>query len=335
MTERTDRASARGEPDPESDAELPGVEDLRVALATVLAADHVSAVSIIERSNAFFSGTFPNEVIRCRVDKGPELSLFCKYSHGYGANSYGHRGSVEYEAIVYEHVLQPLDFKGIARFYGAYREPGGAIWLVTECVTDFLPLTWLYDPRPFQAAAKWIGGFHSSCERVVPEASAKLTKYNAEYFLGWVERTLSFGGHWQRRFPWLTYLCRRFEDVLPLLLDDSTTVIHGEFYGKNVLQRQEQIFAVDWESAAVGTGEIDLAAITEGWPDEWRPGTEEAYKSGRWPEGAPAEFSRRLDAARMYLHLRWLGDRPEWTCHPNSKWRFQQIHHHGERLGLL
>ena len=60
-----------------------------------------------------------------------------------------------------------------------------------------------------------------------------------------------------------------------------------------------------------------------------------AYQQARWPDGAPAAFAQRLAAARLYMHLRWLGDRPVWTTHKNYLWRFDHLRSLGEQLGLI
>jgi hypothetical protein len=121
----------------------------------------------------------------------------------------------------------------------------------------------------------------------------------------------------------------------PLLA--GPTVIHGEYYAKTVLIRYQRLFMVDWESAAIGAGEIDVAALTEGtgWPAKLVLRCEDAYQRARWPEGAPAGFKRRLDAARIYLHFRWLGERPDWTTREKSLWRYDHLHTAAGRLGLI
>jgi hypothetical protein len=59
------------------------------------------------------------------------------------------------------------------------------------------------------------------------------------------------------------------------------------------------------------------------------------YQRVRWPHGAPAAFARRLAAAQMYMHFRWLGDRPEWTTHKNYLCYFEHLRSAGEQLELL
>jgi len=113
--------------------------------------------------------------------------------------------------------------------------------------------------------------------------------------------------------------------------------MHGEFYAKTILARGQTLFMLDWESAAVAAGEIDLAALTEGthWLASIVRQCERDYRQARWPEGAPADFRRRLDAAQIYLHFRWLGERPDWTVREKSLWRYSHLRATARRLGLI
>ena len=122
---------------------------------------------------------------------------------------------------------------------------------------------------------------------------------------------------------------------MALLLAPPVTIIHGEFYQKNVLLRDGTIYPVDWQSAAIASGEIDLAALVERWPAAIARACEDAYQRARWPDGAPTDFLRRLDAARVYLQFRWLGDRPEWTTDEACHWRFEPLRLTAMRLGLI
>jgi thiamine kinase-like enzyme len=135
--------------------------------------------------------------------------------------------------------------------------------------------------------------------------------------------------------PWLAPLCAELERLAVTLVDQPTTVIHGEFTPHNVLIRNGQAYPVDWESAAVAFGEIDLACLTDKWPADVRDACEAAYQSARWPTGVPDDFHRRLNLARLYWDFRWLGDRPEWTSSERVGPRFDHLRSVAERLGLL
>jgi hypothetical protein len=49
----------------------------------------------------------------------------------------------------------------------------------------------------------------------------------------------------------------------------------------------------------------------------------------------PAHFGRVLGAARLYLHFRWLGERPGQAALEGNVWRFEELRLEGERLGLI
>ena len=184
-------------------------------------------------------------------------------------------------------------------------------------------------------AARWIGRFHAANEaRLSSTPLPFLNTYDSAYYQGWARRTSLFAGPVQQRFPWLTTLCERSQVAISLLLAPPVTIIHGEYYPKNVLYRAGIIYPVDWESAAIAAGEIDLACLTDRWPAETVRECESAYQQARWPDGAPAAFAQRLAAARLYMHFRWLGDRPEWTTH-QQYWRFKYLRAVGEQLGLI
>jgi aminoglycoside phosphotransferase (APT) family kinase protein len=87
-------------------------------------------------------------------------------------------------------------------------------------------------------------------------------------------------------------------------------VVHGEFSLGNVLLRNGEVYPVDWESAGLAPGEIDLAFFTLGWPRRLRRRVEAAYTRRRWPGGPPPEFETTLKAARIHACFRVLGDSP-------------------------
>jgi len=318
---------------------LPNLQTLTVGLTSVLR----SQVTVLDRQSNIFTSTFPSEIVTCRVDEGSKLLLLCKYAAGgHRENVYGHRGGVAYEAAVYRHLLQP-SHASTPTFYGMYSDIStGDSWLVLEYLDNSLRLHLTSTkevtgvPAPIGLAARWIGQFHHVSEERVSYAQRPfLIKYDAEYYLGWVRRTSLFAGHLHERFPWLRTLCERSEELITPLLTSPLTVIHGEYYSQNILFRGGTVYPVDWESAALAAGEIDLAALTANWGPEIGRQCELEYQRARWPAGSPGDFERRLYAAQIYLCFRWLGDRPYWTSHPSYLHWFEQLRSAGERLGLI
>ena len=86
------------------------------------------------------------------------------------------------------------------------------------------------------------------------------------------------------------------------------TVIHGEFFSPNALNHNGVCSPVDWQSAAIAEGEVDLASLTHSRPRELVQKCESEYCKSRWTGGAPDDFEEALEAARVYMNLRWLGD---------------------------
>jgi hypothetical protein len=300
-------------------------------------------VTILKRELPPFMSTFPNEIVTCRLADGRRRRVFVKYQAGHSHDSYGHRGDIPYETEVYRRLLDPLrDFR--PKCLGAHTDPDtGDVSLFLEYVyrnVRLCDMVWkrsTRQPRAMIQAAQWVGHFHAAHERCVDDRSlAFLKRYDDAYYRGWAQRTLEFAAPLHARFPWLTDVCERDEWFAPLL-DDPPTVIHGEFYAKNVLVRRQHVFMVDWESTAVAAGAVDLAALTEGkyWPAALVRRCERAYVLARWPDGAPPRFARTLDAARVYLHFRWLGERPDWTIREKNLPRYDQLYAAAKRLSLI
>lgn len=328
---------------------LPNIQELAVGLTSVLG----SQATILDRQPNTYASTFPSEVVRCQPANGSELRLLCKYGADHSSSlsgRTGHKGGVPYEAAAYRHLLR-TSRATTAKFYGAHKDVhSGDTWLILEYLDDSVRLRKM---REFSAAmclaARWIGRFHRTTEERLSEASMRfLSRYDAEYYLGWARRTSWLTGHLRQRFSWLTPLCGRFEEAVALLLASPQAVIHGEYYPSNVLFRAGTVYPIDWESAAVAAGEVDLATLTEDWGTKIERQCELEYRRARWPEGSPADFERRLCSARLYLQFRWLCHEnrdllfgkdtglPEWSHKVKVPlYRLQQLRSLGERLNLV
>src|SRR5881628_2918170 len=253
-------------------AQLPETETLAAALASVVGAKRRSSVTIVNRQPIVPFMTFPAEIVTCRLARGNELKLFCKYEAGRNHNAYGHRGGVAYEAEVHRRVLQPMRTT-TPKYFGAWKDPVTAdTWLVLAYLEDgrllrdvHLDLSAELQPTEMGLAARWIGKFHAAtAKKLANQALAFLNRYDAGYYLGWARRSCELAGKLHQKFPWLARLCQRAEEILTALFAAPPTVIHGEYYQNNILIRERIVCPSDWESAAIAAGEIDLAALTEG-----------------------------------------------------------------------
>jgi Phosphotransferase enzyme family len=313
---------------------LPSTASLNRVLGELLGS---STGEVVARSANDWSSSHPSEIVTFRSDGDRLVRLLCKYQRAEGNRGHGHRGGVAYEAHVYERLLSPSGMSA-AFFYGAHLDHAtDAAWLVIGFIEDAHSA----DEVPeFQdallAAARWAGRFHALAEtKVGSEDQQFLIAYDADYFAQWARRTASFTAPWHEQLPWLPSLCRRAEDLAEQQARVPRTIIHGEFTPSNILVDDGMVYPVDWESAALGMGEIDLVALVHKWPSALVAQCEDAYVSARWPEAPPADLSTRLDLARLYWEMRWLGDRPEWLAQPRLRARVNDLRAVGSRLGLV
>ena len=153
-------------------------------------------------------------------------------------------------------------------------------------------------------AARWCGAFHAAAEELLAaEPELPLTRYDVDYYVGWARRTLEFADELPGSSPWLEQLCRRYPEAVERLLDSPATVIHGEFYPHNiVVTEDDQIYPVDWESAAIAPGVFDIATLAEGWPDEDAAACFDEYCAARWP-AAGRRLLRRCSTRRACTRL--------------------------------
>jgi hypothetical protein len=293
-------------------------------------------VTIQSREPNDYATTFPSEIITCQFPDGSNLRLICKYAAGFNHNSHGHRGGVSYEAKIYRHILQKLQ-ASTPTFYGAGKEKiTGESWIILEYFDEELRVKASNSFSAMQAAARWLGNFHRENESLLSKTSLPfLNQHDVDYYLGWSDRTSQFADHLHKRYPWLEKVCERFNEVVYILLEKQENIIHGEYYPNNVLFYQKNIYPVDWESAAIAIGEIDLASLIEKWPQHVSKNCTQIYKSTRWPEGQPDDFDLKLDTAQLYWNFRWLGDRPEWTHNPEGVKRIERLQFLAEQMGLI
>ncbi len=325
---------------------LPDARTLERRLTAALTGDGDSngQITVLKRTPTHYMSTFPNEIVTCRLPGGRKRRVFIKSGAGCSHYAYGHRGNIRYEAEVYQRVLQALpEFR--PKCLGAHTDPRtGDTVLFLEYADRCVPLSeacWrrrTCQPGPMMHTARWLARFHAHHQPRVNEPSlAFLKRYDAAYYRGWAQRTFEYARPLQPRFPWLSELRKCGDAWFAPLLAAAPTVIHGEFFAKTVLVREEKLFLLDWESAAVAPGEIDLAMLTdgEGWPAKSIRRWEESYRRVRSPDGAPATFRRTFAAARIYVQFRWLGDRPEKTVIEKTLWRFDHLRGAAKKLGLL
>jgi hypothetical protein len=312
-------------------APIPSLDALTSALASAVGEE----VVVLDRGEHRFASTFPGEVVRCRVARR-DICVLCKYEAGRLAPVFGHRGGPGYEAMVYREVVTRLPLPAVP-FHGAHLDKDtGDTWLFIEFLEGGRRVGDLGAPvGPLRRAARWAARLHTWADRELARlAGAPMRVYDGEYYAQWARRAAAIAGERHRRMPWLRAVCEEAEVVLRELTAVPHTVIHGEFTPNNLLLWRDEVVPVDWETAAIGAGAVDLASLTDKWPPAVVRACESEYARSRWPEGPPPDHRRTLDLARTYWELRWLGDRPEWLDQPRMVRRYADLRTTAARLGL-
>lgn len=288
-------------------------------------------VARLEREPFPFASTHPLERLDVALEDGTRLELLRKRT-GAGAAS-GSRPRFlrdpRREACVYRELLAPAGLD-TPIFYGTGGEgsPAGP-WLLLERVSG-RELYQVGETGPWEAAARWLAGFHARFEGVEPVGDTRLLYRDAGFHRRWSRRARALArlrGEPASRCRALEVLeapLRRAADRLALL---PRTVLHGEFYASNVLVEGEggevRVRPVDWEMAAVGPGVVDLAALTAGsWGERELGRMLYAYRAGLEAAGGcppdETDLRRQLECARLCLAVQWLGWSAGWTPPPTQ-----------------
>ena len=313
----------------------PDSEYLSFVLSKVLNENgyYEGKIAVLDRQPNVYTSTYPSEIVSCLLQNGRTIQIFCKY----GSEKYiDPRGNIDYESKIYRSILQPLHVSSPV-FYGMHNDvEKHETWLFLEYIDRALRLIHT-ETEPVIQAAGWIGKFHAATEAHLLKASQEfLLSYDVEYYLALTRQTLILSGQFHCRPAWLSTLCRRVNEVASLLLPEKQTVIHGEYYPKNILYQDGIVRPIDWQTAAIAAGEIDLATLTENWPPEVVLDCEREYQRTRWSEYVPENFFRILGAARLCLQFRYLGSQYEWRrVQGNMSWRLERLKDEGEKLGLI
>ncbi|GAC1388671.1 MAG: hypothetical protein NVSMB45_18530 [Ginsengibacter sp.] len=312
--------------------EFPDSNVLSNCLSTILQTG--SKCEILSRESFIQTSTSPVELIICKTGVNIVKTLFCKYDGRQGDDNYDHRIGLEYEAKIYADVLSNMHISKI-NYYGFGYLDNNESLLVLEYMEDVSRIDSSEDDDVLPKAAEWIGKFHHLGDGLVPDF---IKIYDKEHYTSWVVRFKELTSNCKKDYPIIERIIKFFLNNLSSLLTDSQTIIHGEYYPKNILIKDGVIYPVDWESAAVGAGEIDLVCLTEGWENDDVEKAKEIYKTARWPAGgdmANIEFELRLLMADIYFMIRWW---PDYLTSPSllkDSNRYQELQEVYERAIMM
>jgi hypothetical protein len=315
--------------------ETPDVETLTEGLRALFA-QHLVVISRNENLNW---STFPSEIVTFRATAGQEQKIFLKYGPSSRHSSdFSLRAGVSYEAAIYRAILGKVNIR-TAKFLGEYSDRNDTHWLALEYLPDTMYVN-LAGEEALVESARVIGQFHNECDVLDLCQTFPLITYDKQFYYSLSQRFLD---RIQREEIFtskrnaLGKSIQAFMELIPALVK-ATTLVHGEYYPRNILVSNKGIFPIDWEGAAIAPGEIDLAHLTQGWGEEVSRRCIDAYAHVRWPSRVPAEFERRLEAARFYLCLRWLSEDWAWSMPSMISWireLYAQLELSAARLELI
>jgi len=279
-----------------------------------------------------FCSTYASEIIRCQLQSKKDLLIHTKYSSE--VEPWGHHRGIEYEGMVYESVLRNIEVTS-PKFYGVYKDIEDANdWLLIEHIDHALRL--YTSTESMITAAHWLGRFHSINKPKInlPEMNF-LASYDSNYFNHWIGRTSEYAYHLGSDFLWVNKICDYLLERIDSFANSEFTVTHGEFYPKNILIKENNIYPVDWESAVITRGEIDLASLIEGWDRQTIADCKKAYCEARWLDDVPDDFESVFNLALLFWPLRWLGDRDEFEMDEFASKYFERLDAETRRQNLL
>ena len=256
-----------------------------------------SDVSITNRELSRYRSTYAIEKVSVTTEEGP-LDLVCKYGPANPGQRGGHLRGPAYEGDVYQHLF-PSPHLATPPCYGTFGLDEEAVCLVLGEVPGYRVHHSTY-PRGLVWACRDLARFHRWTTHGLPK---RHNVFNPAH-LTEVVKDLSQTSMVPSRF------LSSMATVIATLARARTSVVHGELYPQNVIVNETGPVVIDWESAGLGPGVLDLAVLTQG---SWDPDLVAECEDVYWQQRAEAdhELARRdLAAARVWaagqllVHLR-------------------------------
>ncbi len=306
---------------------------LEERIARIVSAGCGVPVDGVELAANPYASRNPSGIATCTLGTRERRSVFWKIGAAHGDEAGLRLGCVGYEIGAYASIRKVADAPAPALIGGEIREADAL--LVTEYAGSMCRIQKSPRTGALERAAYRIGTFHERASAETPDG--RLDRYDARMFGIAASRAVGR----LPDVPWLTRVSDAFPSFAAALQTTSSTVIHGEFYPDNILVSTDETKAVDWEWTGIGMGEIDLAALIEGWGESTDTACTAAYAESRRIHPADRHFRQRLAASRLYLHLRWLGSEEgrrvakEKTLEAEELRVLEHVHLLATELGIL
>ncbi len=282
------------------------------------------AIKILEIQREPFSGSssFSTERLRVLVNGDEWLEVFFKDlnpMHQLDVAKEIRKPDLDRsrrELWMYQQILDQLQLGTPQLFAFRWEINRGLIWLFLENAGP-KRLSRLGDFHLWTAAAQWAARFHAAVQDISVEGTDFVIQFDENHYHQCVERlegNLSKFDAQQRSL--VLHALDLYRGIIDRLSSMPRCLIHGEFFGKNVMIRpgnpDEQIAVIDWETAAIGPSYVDLVSISAGrWTMEQRREMWRAYFNQYQMEtGLDIDwrsFCLDLGHVALYRALWWLG----------------------------
>jgi hypothetical protein len=289
----------------------PSDGELLAALQQLIPAEPLPpghSLEIVSRRRNEYTSSSQSEIVTVRQPLGACRELLVKYARDMPDPEPRCRQGIEYCDRVYRQLVARLPISHLTALGMIYVGDPAVTGLVIDHLSPCLRVSEAPNESGIIAAAEWCGLFHRFGGTIYRDGSLTfLVRYDRAHYRAWAARAMAIAAAAGGPPAWLTRLCAAFEEKCELLADAAATTIHGEFGPQNVLWQEGIIYPVDWESAAIGPGEIDLATLLFNWPADVVDRCIAAYWRVRG-EPRPKSFAVVWDAATLFTALRWLPD---------------------------
>jgi hypothetical protein len=241
----------------------------------------------LKRENLGGSSSFATERLLVRLGDGRNLEIFFKDLNPARQLPEAKEirepglGPSRREYWMYTEVLD-RGRHGTPELYASrWTESDGRLWLFLEFAGP-KRLSRLGDFALWVDAARWAGAFHAATRDIDSCARRLLGRFDTPRYTESARRLEESLGRFVEEdratlrvaLDLLDAACERASSLPRCLL-------HGEYFGKNVMIRpdsEQHIAVVDWETAAVGPGAVDLVSIAAGrWTRDQRQEMYRAY----------------------------------------------------------
>jgi len=290
----------------------------------------------VERDVCNYTSSFQAEHLRIALDDGSCIPVFFKDLNPEHQIEPAKKvrmidlGPSYHELRVYRKILSQINL-GTPQLYAVRWEPDrGIYWLFLEDVGD----SRLRDSRNYERwvpAARWAARFHAATLRLSKPQLSFLREYDGSHYRACAEKVRAILPELEARDGSL--VCRaleRYTNHIDWYESLPRTVIHGQFFGKNIMLRSRSgdnmLAVIDWETAALGPGGYDLVSVSSGrWTREqrqamWRAYFDQYEAETRVPRSWEG-FCQELRELELYQALEWLGWwRNRSVSHNFGKW---------------